>query len=598
MESEPQAAASASTRPSEDAERRPTPSRGRKQYGGAASRTHNSKSRNLLHHNKSRKNSKREDEEEDEGEEERDKEDEDEEHRDEEGEDEEERDQETDNEDDEAAAGKKKRKNGLVEENSQDDDGVAVGDSRRQRKRRRKVGTVTTLLVIILFITFFTAPPKPQAAPIPEYTRIKPLEPSPDQSFADIMFRQATLPLAFVESKATDYTAYVALMDSTQDYCTALNANLLDDYFELHPTSLFSQIPVPLRYTLKRWWVKLSWKVWKNERWDPKSKSFGFSMNYYGAAKEKVGPLCLKLHVDIVIFILDKVLPLRGELGRMWGYAVYDGVLTAAYRLQETFRTDVSINRSAMPLLEATPFPVVEFSLDDDTADDNRALNSSLAIGVLKHLSSSLALVRRRTQIEISRIRDLNNSIDGLLTSAETVLKPRWEDWRALNHPGGYVAKAGEMKPSRRMQMCMRRKRKQALAHLEVLQSARNRISRLADEALSLTGPEVDQLKERMDGLAAGHGWTALVQHEDKWVQDWYYFAPRPDLPKWLFSHAENISVLVTNLSKAEIALSEARFDKGFRKLVAFTSSFGQFKHRLKLWFHGWNPFSDWSRCR
>lgn len=423
------------------------------------------------------------------------------------------------------------KKEHILKERDQDDACAGVVRSRHHRRRghytyffltpaagpdpgqrRRSLGFWSTLLVIVLSIAVFV-PPKSRPRPTPDHTRIKPLAPSPDESFAHLMQRHAATPRAIVESGATDKRVYSDLLWDADEYCGELRLKLASDWAHTSHAPLRRQADSP----------------------------------YHGPAYANAKALCDKLNTVLSPLAPEVVVPLHGFMVSYWGVHAVSGLLSAADSLAKVLSTD----RDSLPLLDGADFPATS-SFGDETLDGSRAMNASLAIAVLQELSKWLTLPREWSKPAIADLGTLNTSLDQVVVLGTALLEPRWERWLAQNRPSGDAAQGKAETPSQKDLQRLASLRDRALARLSVLKSVQGKFSGPATEALVASGSDMEQLKGRIDSLVAGHGWTHLVQHEEQWVLDWYYLSLRPDLPNWLKRQAHNITIQLEELSNEQ----------------------------------------------
>lgn len=182
--------------------------------------------------------------------------------------------------------------------------------------------------------------------------------------------------------------------------------------------------------------------------------------------------------------------------------------------------------------------------------EGNKNLNSSLAIDVLQELSSGLEVAHGFSKSSIANLRTLNKSIHRVVMLGAEVLETRWEQWLILDQPGGYTAQTetGGLPQNDHRRLANLQDR--ACARLSTLKNVQARFSNPVTEALTVTSSDYERLNEQINNLVTGRGWTRLIWHQEKWVLDWYYFSFRIDLPAWLNSLAQNLTIQLDLFAK------------------------------------------------
>ncbi|EON96231.1 hypothetical protein UCRPA7_8310 [Phaeoacremonium minimum UCRPA7] len=400
--------------------------------------------------------------------------------------------------------------------------GVRIGRNRQQSqgKRRRSCFSLPAsfALVIILVIIFLVGPPRRQREPAPpDYAATAPLDPGPDVAFVDLMVRHAAVPRAIVESGATNKYNYMPLLSDATDYCHKLRLMLAGHW------SATIHAPSKRNPDRQQWWVWMT----------------GWARNgpEFGLAHDHAQKLCKQFTDPIFPLALDVVVPLHVTMRSFWGAHALSGLRSASSGLRRLFP---QTHRQGILLLEGEAYQTTS-SMGDQGFD------SSFAVAVLKELTTPLTMPWHYTQEPRVNLRALNESLNQLVMLGEKLLAPEWEQWLALNRGGGdYVPDA---EPSRKDLRALAKLRDQTLARLSVLKDVRERFLSPVSEALAVTESDVDQLKEFMKRLITGSGWIRPEGHGGQRVLTRYYFSPRPDLPTWIDSVAENLTIELTEFA-------------------------------------------------
>ncbi len=477
------------------------------------------------------------------------------------------------------------------------------------------------LLIIVLFA--FLVGPRHRPNPLPEDTVLKPLDPSPAEAFANIMQRHAKVAFAVIESGATEYPAYNALMRATTSYCTELQRMARHDWFSLSfpqlqspPAAgwrqwahhLFSPTPRSPETGWRQWARHLhlstpdppeanlwqltvdrrqsdaSWRQWEThwrERlarwrgWFAKPRpTYHRYHRYFGPADEHVHLLCGDVSPIMSAFTNDVVKPSHARMASSWGQHAVTGLRSAAGRLAVLYTS-----KDGVWLIEDGTVAAASSPSKGDV-DGHRALNASLAVPVLKELSGWLTLPRHKIYEDaIPKLIALENGLDLVVSMGEKIVNLQWEQVLAMNRRGHPVNEVAPDESTRKQRQKLNSLGDEVRVRLSALKDVQVRFSGLTAEARVVTGSDVDRLKGWMDSLIAGRGWSQLDQHGEQRVLIRYYFSLPPDLPAWLNSLGCNIS---ERLSHFEGGHWEAMAAQTMKDHLAGEREEGWFMFRLK----------------
>lgn len=388
--------------------------------------------------------------------------------------------------------------------------------------QRRSFSFHSAIIALAVFAIFFLAPNRtqPMPEPVPEYTIIKPLDPGPDGSFIGLLQRHAMLPFAIVQSDATDTNIYKDLLWDVDEYCGELHLRLVADW--VHVGAVTGRQLWP-------WWTR------KHD-----------TATFNGPAYERSMDLCDKFNTVLRPLAPEVVVPLHSFIVNYWGVHAVTAMLSAASGLAKLSAE----HKNDMLLLDSPAASPMSHSENNDL-DANRTRNASLAIAVLKELSSQVTLPRDWSALAIENIRTLNMTIDRVVTLGNELLEPTWKQWLAQNGLPETKIQENARTLSQKDLEHLSNLRNQAHAKLSVLKAVQTQFSGLATEALNITGSEVNKLKGSIDNLIAGRGWTEMVRDEEgRWAMDWFYFSIRTDLPGWVKQQALDITSQLRRLAR------------------------------------------------
>ncbi|KAK3380880.1 hypothetical protein B0H63DRAFT_545086 [Podospora didyma] len=417
-------------------------------------------------------------------------------------------------------------------------DPVATAFQRKHKKPRSGFRHILGVVAITL-VAVFLAPSRHDPSPVPEYTLLKPLDPSPEIAFADLIQRRAAAPRAVVASGATDYQFLVEAWRA--------------DWAVLNSPSNPAGRPEPVKVSTGGGWPQQKAAANDDENDEP---------YYHGPAHARLSALCDEFEALIETLPEDVVAPLKNIMVSFWGQHAMSGLFSAARGL-ETILGDGGADthhyaHAHTPQIDGPASPAAfspsgeSLPTHDNNDNDALAINSSLAIAVLQQLSKRVTLPQRFSRRGVGHIQALDKNLSLVINTGIKLLEPRWEQWRALNRPASYRTSSSsssepQITPSEKDLQQLASLGDRARATSSRCKEMQRRFFGPAAECLAVTGPDLDHLKGWMDGLIAGRGWTRLVparhdSDEDKWVLEWYYFSPRPDLLAWLKSLGRNIT--------------------------------------------------------
>ncbi|KAK3384641.1 hypothetical protein B0T24DRAFT_609179 [Lasiosphaeria ovina] len=416
------------------------------------------------------------------------------------------------------------------------------GHAAQGQQRSRSFGSLGLVLVVAAAVAaLFMLPLEPP--PEPDYTVVKPFNPSPVTAFMQLLERHALAPVAIIASGATDWNLYYNLRWSVAEYCMNLGMYMASDYGDSE------------REIRRREYEQRRRKALAEGRKPPPDDDYEWDTLtaegkvYYGPAHDRVLELCYGFDDFIGLVPYNEVVPLHADMGLFWGNEAITGLLSAATTIGEIFAGGAGDDANAYPSVEGY-VTKAEFSMGAERLHGgDRSLNSSFAIPVLQQLSRWVTWPQRYSATGIVNLMDLQKSLPRVVAMADEILGPSLEQWCADHwsfEPPGRPAPDWE---TWRLLKKIARNHEDARAALSRLREAGDRFAGPAAEGLSVTGPEVAHLKAWIDGLVAGRGWTRLIRYvtdddddgKKHWMLERYYLPLRPDLPTQLNALAESL---------------------------------------------------------
>lgn len=172
-------------------------------------------------------------------------------------------------------------------------------------------GFALCLAAAIALLIVLLVGPRRQHSPVAESTLIKPLDPSPDTAFADLMQRHAAVPSAVIGSGATDKRVYSALLWDADEYCGELRLMLAANWAR----NSYAPDRAPPGTAWQQGWAWIADRARED--------------SYHGRAHARAKSLCESFDAVLTPLISDIVVPLHRFMVAFWGAHAVSGLLTA-----------------------------------------------------------------------------------------------------------------------------------------------------------------------------------------------------------------------------------------------------------------------------